>query len=65
MPSEGLGYSHSELAEDGRRVEIMSSCRISINFLLNPQGDKHLGAPAEHPRSREDSRFSQPDPGSE
>ncbi|KAK9595341.1 hypothetical protein V6Z93_005108 [Aspergillus fumigatus] len=43
----------------------MSSCRISINFLLNPQGDGHLGAPAEHPRSREDSRFSQPDPGSE
>jgi hypothetical protein len=50
--------------EDGL-AEIMSSRRIPIDFLLNPQDAKQLGAPVEHPRSREDSRLSQPNSSSE
>jgi hypothetical protein len=50
---------------DDRRAEIMSSCRIPIDFLLDAQGDKRLDAPTEHPQSCVDSRFSQPGPGSE
>ncbi|GFG16683.1 hypothetical protein IFM5058_08084 [Aspergillus udagawae] len=49
---------------DDRRAETTSSCRVPIDFLLNAQDDKRLGAPTEHPQSRVDSCLSPPGPGS-